>query len=353
MLGHVFENRGRPDNRVNFVIVGDGYTADQVDTLLIDNIDNMLYGTDGFYSPRGEPYVRYSNFINVCALKLASNDGCIDNGDEGISCDTLFDGACDRPCGASGTRRAGVNTNAVRSAVAENLPDYVDADWHAATVNAGPNNWWNSGGPIMVWNGNYEPQSRAASVGLHEGGHTWHGLADEYGGNDCGRNASQPNVTDDASGAKWAEWLGYDHDPGTGMQGVFEGALYCDSGYYRPSQNAEMNQLPAHHNMPSIQKIIHDIYEIVRPIDAHTDNSGSLANPSELQIRVVDPEVLTIQWTVDGAPANVEGSGECFLTSSLPPGEHTVTVRVFDETEWVRNDRSDLEQSVTWTVSIQ
>jgi hypothetical protein len=358
--GIVFENNGPHQNRVNYVIVGDGYTEDMLDTVYPEHIQNMLTGTpQSMFTQLGEPYLRYRKFINVCGLKVASNEACIDDQDTGQQCDSFFNTNGDDASRLARLGQAGQQL--VDSTLSELLPEDVDVDWIALTVNAGARNWWNSGGRFMLWNGSYQPRGQSASVALHEGGHAFHGLADEYGGDGCGRNANQPNVTTDPTGAKWQVWLGFDHGPnnpdgtgavGTGVQGAFEGALYCNADYYRPSEDSQMNLLPEPFNMPSIDKIVRDIYEIIDPIDEHTDNASPLTDPAEVRVRLVDPAVLKVDWSVDGTLAR-ENGGECFDAAQLSPGEHTVTAHVYDDTPWVRSDRSELEQTVSWTIRIQ
>jgi hypothetical protein len=359
--GIVFENSGPHQNRVNYVILGDGYTEDMLDTVYREHVQNMLTGTpESMFTQLGEPYLRYRKFINVCALKVASNQACIDDQDTGQQCDSFFNTNGDDASRLARLGQAGQQL--VDATLTELLPDDVDVDWIALTVNAGPRNWWNSGGRFMLWNGSYEPRSRSASVALHEGGHAFHGLADEYGGDSCGnRNANQANVSVDEAAAKWQVWRGFNHGPqnpegtgavGTGVQGAFLGALYCDTQYYRPSDNSQMNQLPDPFNMPSIDKIVRDIYEIVDPIDEFTDNAAPLTDPTEIRVRLVDPAVLKVDWSVDGALVR-ENGGECFDAGTLASGEHTVTAHVYDDTPWVRSDRSQLEQTVSWTVSVR
>lgn len=348
LTGHIFRDSGPHQNRVNYVILGDGYTADLLDTLYISHIENMLSHEQGMFGSLSEPYATYQNFINICALRVESAEACIDDLDTGLECDTALGGY-----GDDASRLGIVDGSAVRDTVAELMPEEVDVDWTGVTINAGASNWWNSGGAIMVWNGGFEPAGHSASVALHEGGHSFHGLADEYDGTSTNCSvANELNVSTDSAGAKWAEWLGFDHTPGTGLHGSYEGARYCSTGVYRPTQNSEMNLLPDHFNMPSMQKMVHDFYSIVKPIDAHTDNGESLLDPVGLQVRVVDTGVLTIEWSVDGNVV-VGEVGECFLTDELLPGAHTVTVRVYDATPWVRDSREDLEQVVSWEVQIQ
>lgn len=345
---HMFQQSGPHTNRINYVILGDGYTSELVESTYLDHISNMLAHEQGMFGALSEPYFTYRKFINICALKVVSQDACIDDLDTGLECDTALGGY-----GDDASRLGIVEDTLVRAKVAELMPEEVDVDWTAVTINAGAENWWNSGGAIMVWNGGFEPAAHSASVALHEGGHAFHGLADEYDGTSTSCSvANELNVSTESSGAKWAEWLGFDHTPGTGLHGSYEGARYCSTGVYRPTENSEMNLLPDYFNMPSMQKMVHDFYAIVRPIDAHTDNSVPLQNPSGLQIRVVDPDVLTIEWSVDGTPIPGE-TGECFPTHELETGAHVVSVRVYDQTPWVRDNRDDLEQNVTWNITIE
>jgi hypothetical protein len=358
---HVFENHGPPSNRVGYVIVADGYTQDELDTALVEHIENMLYNAEtGMFSEIGQPYTRYRKFINICALRTASNESGVDGPNGNPDRDTRFDG------GNCGDRLGCVDDGLVQEFLEEALPENVDADWVAATLNE--NEWWNSGGRYMVFAGKYMETSaeRTASVALHEGGHAFHQLADEYVDDnlncDCG-SAREPNVACEdepelTSEAKWGEWIGYVMEGGSelwnlGEHGAVAGGRYCgpSSGVTRPTQDSEMNILPYAHNMPSIQKAIHDIYEIVRPIDAHTPNSEPLTGVTELAVRVVDPEVIKLEWFVDDEIVTGAQS-ECFSLADLSSGEHTIRVRAYDATEWVRDAREDLEQSVQWSVTL-
>ena len=347
----VFESSGRPDNRVNYVILGDGYVASELDGAYLDHIANVLEGDGGMFSELGEPYVRYRKFINICALKVASNESGVDGPGGDPARDTAFGG------GNIGDRLGGVDEGLVQAAIAELMPDHVDVDWVAVSLNV--DEWWNSGGQLMVWSGAHMQTDAlaTASVALHEGGHAFHGLADEYVDPNlsCAPDEEPPevNVTADSSGSKWAHWLGFDHNPGSGLQGAFEGGRYCATGIWRPSQDSEMNILPQAFNMPSIEKIVRDIYEIVDPIDSHTDDSAPLTNPAKLELRLIDPAVLKVEWSVDGVVVTADG-GECFDTALLGPGEHSVQARAYDDTPWVDPaDRAALEQSVTWTLTIE
>jgi hypothetical protein len=206
---------------------------------------------------------------------------------------------------------------------------------------------------LMVWSGGHRDAALAA---MHEGGHAFQRLADEYGG-DCtfmdGENGLRINVTTDATGAKWKQWLGFDQMPGTGMQGTFEGAQYCDKGVWRPSQDSVMNQLSRSpsFNSISLEQAVRVIYEKVKPIDTSTPSDVTM--PSVLEVDVVDPAVIAIDWSVDGKVVSERG-GRSFDASQqgLASGSHMVSARAYDDTDWVRGDRAELEQTVQWTIQL-
>jgi hypothetical protein len=205
----------------------------------------------------------------------------------------------------------------------------------------------------MVWSGGHRDAALAAQ---HEGGHAFQRLADEYGG-DCtfsdGENGLRINVTTDSSAAKWKQWLGFNQDPGTGMQGAFEGAQYCDKGIWRPSQDSVMNQLSrsAYFNSISLEQAVRIIYEKVQPIDSSTPSDTTA--PGVLEVQVVDPQVIAIDWSVDGDVVAERGGGSFDVSKQgLASGSHVVEARAYDDTEWVKGDRSALEQTVQWTITV-
>ena len=71
-MGTAVENHGPPANRLNYVIVGDGYSQAELATggTLDKHIQAMI--TKRFSDPIGQPYLRYRNFINICVLRIPS-----------------------------------------------------------------------------------------------------------------------------------------------------------------------------------------------------------------------------------------------------------------------------------------
>lgn len=375
--GWAVESHGPPSNRVNHVIVGDGYTAQTVETELVAHVNEAL--DRRFNHESGEPYGRYRKFVNICVMKAISPSNGIGNGP------TAFDG------GNGGDRLAAVNQSKVEDYLEQNLPADFEVDWKAVVLNQ--DLWENTGAILMLWSGAH---ADSAGANLHEGGHGFHQLADEYcakaTGSGCGddtdgsgsagddhaevNSAGNPMTTD----GKWTLWLGTTQkglkvpDMGaTGLQSTFVGSRYVDSGQYRPSSNSMMNSLfgmnlNTSFNSVSREQIIFSIWRAVVPIDSTEPPEGAVTAPALLKVNVIDPAVINVDWTVDGV--TTVNAGTSFDTSSLAAGTHTISAKAYDNasTDLVKNRSSECptsvtgrychatswsrsEQTVTWTVT--
>ncbi|MFT7596911.1 MAG: hypothetical protein ACI8R4_004253, partial [Paracoccaceae bacterium] len=94
-------NTGLSDNRIDIIILGDGYQKSEFDTLEqhAGSMTDYLFSTGGLLS---DPFSRYKNFFNVHVVFTASNDSGPDDPANGVFKDTafdttyLFDGVTDR-----------------------------------------------------------------------------------------------------------------------------------------------------------------------------------------------------------------------------------------------------------------
>ena len=347
--GAVIENHGPPANRVNYVIVGDGYTEAELETTYLEHI--QTYMTKRFSDPIGQVYLRYRNFVNICAIKVPSTPIC---GDSTFGC-----------CGNDSSRLASCNSQAVNMAIMQNLPATFEVDWRAAVLNG--DSWWNTGASLMLWSGGNRD---AAGAALHEGGHGHNLLSDEYG------NCEQSRVSREAtygvnvslmngnSGGKWEGWINYNQTPGTGMQGFFA----CDGGgTWRPSSNSMMNSLfgtnpNTSYNPVSREKIVMDIWRIVTtPWDSVVPAAGAATNPATLTVNVIDPAVINVDWTVDGTTQT--NAGTSLSLAGLAPGTHSISAKAYDNagqdlvrhvpgSTWGRQNWTRSVQTVSWTVTL-
>jgi hypothetical protein len=359
-MGTAVEEHGPPSNRMNYVIVGDGYSAADLEPggALDQHVEAAM--EKRFSEPVGQPYKRYRNFINICVLRIPSGPIC---GSSEFGC-----------CGDNNSRLANCNNGAVTTAINENMPESFEVDLRAVMLNG--SSWWNSGGTLMMWSGG---NGDAGGAALHEGGHGFHSLSDEYGNCEQGRVSREAtygvnvSLMNESSGDKWDGWLDYNHMPGTGVQGFFA----CDGGQtWRPSQNSMMNSLfgtnpNTSYNPVSREKIVMDIWRVVMtPYDSVTPEPGPVTNPTMLTINVIDPEVINVDWTVDGNIVAMDGGPTYNIGAAmLAPGMHTVTARAYDNAGpdlvkqvpgntfnrqyWGAGEMGHSDKTVTWTVTIQ
>jgi len=339
-------NNGPSANRVDMVFLGDGYRATDISTIYPAHINAML---SHFFDEGENPFPRYRNFFNVHRIDVISNEDGADVPPLGIFRDTAldaryyYDGVTER--------LLYVNESKANAALASGLSGAgFSAEMKLITVN--DTRYGGGGGTYAVYAGG-NPFS--TEIALHELGHSFSRLADEYGGSSgtyTGAEPNEVNVTKDPTGAKWAHWLGYDQ-PGIGLIGAYEGARYWDRGIYRPSFNSKMRNLNRPFDAIAREKIILDIYNYVDPLDTWTSNLATLVDPDTITVDVVDPAVIDVQWYIDGTLLP-EAAGELFDPQAwnLSVGLHQIMARAYDTTDWVRINRWKLEQSVSWSVLV-
>jgi hypothetical protein len=352
--GYIVENHGPPSNRVNYVILGDGFqTADLGAGGVFEQ--DLAKAMVRRFSANAFPYNRYRNFVNICGIKLVSTSGI---------CASSMLGCC----GDDSSRLANCNMTAVNNAF-NALPKTLTIDWRAVMLNG--SSWWNTGSTTMLFSGG---NTDAPGAALHEGGHGFHQLADEYGsctGAGCGSNTNGTGTTGTAyaevnscgnpmtQDGKWDMWMGYNATGATGVQSTFENSRYVATGQYRPSDNSMMNSLfcgkdqanctaNTAYNQVSREQIVMSIWKRIHPIDSTEPAAGAVTSPGVLKVNVIDPAVISVDWTIDGGTPMVNG-GVTFDTSTLAAGGHTVTAKAYDNAgmDLVRYRSSTCPSSVT------
>ena len=213
-------NHGPSANRVDVVFLGDGYTAGDIANG--DYADDVQQYVNYMFANtlNSDPFYRYRNFFNVHAINVVSNQSGADVPPLGVFRDTALDA---KYYGDGTTERLlTVSTSKANAARNTGLAGAgFTAEMQSVTVN--DTRYGGSGGSYAVCAGG---NSSAREVALHEVAHSFSGLADEYGGSTTTYAGSEPteiNVTKNASGAKWSQWLGY-NQPGVGVIGAYQGA---------------------------------------------------------------------------------------------------------------------------------
>jgi hypothetical protein len=162
-------DNGSPFNRVDIVFLGDGYTAGE--------ISNGKYAADVeavlarfFYE---EPYAEYQRFFNVYRIDVTSNESGADHPSRGVYRDTALGSTYD----CSGIQRfICSNFAAVNDVLARSVADPNARDIVILLVN--DREYGGAGGYIAI--ASTHPET--VEIVLHEVGHSFAFLADEYGG---------------------------------------------------------------------------------------------------------------------------------------------------------------------------
>lgn len=228
---------GANSTHMDFVFVGDGYTAAEMGKWASDAqaVINGYMADPLFAANRAK--------INVRRVDVPSNQSGVDQIDLGIYKDTAMDGVF----GCYNTPRLLCVNNAkvldiVGSVLAPDARDVI-------VVISNTTIYGGAGGSIAT----ATMHASGIEVTLHEIGHTAFALADEYtyGTCDLSSEPAQANVSRNWDrSVKWGAQISVNTPvptpPGmvaVGTVGTFQGAQYCTSGKYRPTEDSRMRTL--------------------------------------------------------------------------------------------------------------
>ena len=326
------------DNRVDIVFVGDGYTAGEMAQFHAD-VDRVL-DTFFFY----EPFKSYEPYFRITRVEVVSNESGVDNDpSEGIDRDTALDMAY----WCSGIERLlCVNVSKAYTAA---FMGGVDVDQVIAIANS--SKYGGAGYPSNNLGTVAGSNAFAADIGIHEFGHSFGDLADEYtyGGPQTynGPELSPADVSifdrseQISMETKWWRWMDASMSGFDGPTSTYEGGNYSEFGVYRPSNNSMMRNLGRPFNLPSAEEILRKLYgSEVNPIDDGTPNGTELMEGDTAWVLPMQPldHDLTVIWYLDDVivPALIgETSVDIAMLGAMPGSE--LKVEVIDATPWVRN----------------
>jgi hypothetical protein len=366
-------DNGPRANRLNVVFISEGYTAEELPTKFLadaEKIADRLLAT--------EPYARYANFFNAFAIAVASAESGSDHPSLGIYRNTYFNSSFD----SHGLGHAlTIPPNNYIASYAEGqgkvdrllmqfVPDY---DLAIVLVND-PRH----GGTASARTSIVSMSDTAGDVAVHETGHSLADLADEYesAGPANAVIAEKANATQQTQrgSIKWSSWISPETpiptpetiNGNTGRPfyerevGLFEGANYNASGWYRPKFDCRMRTSSTPFCEVCTEALVLHVYGRISAIDSATPQERSLmlysGESKTLAITRLRPVThdLQAQWFIDGEPvAGATGDQLLVSAQSLSPGQHTVRVDVWDPTPLVRNHWiKTMTQSKEWTVTI-
>ncbi len=339
------ELTGDPDNRIDLVIVAEGYTTAEADVFR-QHVDSLVAGFFAY-----DPWSNYRGGFNLYRVVTESNESGADHPAQGVYRDTYLDATYDY----LGIERLLVVNEGLAASIAANL--VPEMDFVVVLVN--DELYGGSGGSVAT----VSATEVAVEILTHELGHTFANLADEYTEPYPGfpPGDDEPNVDFDFAfdDLKWNAWV----DPSTPLPslvaaavddynpvGAYEGARYVDTGIYRPAPSCMMRGVSFDYCAVCRQALVLAIYDWVEPIDDVSPEPGPVViqaadlatAPARFEVQIPDmgdAAGLSVRWYLDDAPVSSStalelGPAELGLTDGL----YTLRCEVLDPTAWVRTD---------------
>lgn len=321
-------DNGPVNNRLDIVFVGDGYTASDLSTYATE-VDSVL---PGFFSEA--PFDAYASYFNVHRVDVISNESGVDEPALGQVRDTALNMlVSDTSTGIY------VSTSLARAAAAS-APQFEQVFAVANTTSYGGSGYYSA--DVATFPGG---SGLATQVALHEFGHSFGNLGDEYWTTGVTHSPYEPfqanlSIYDAAAQTaqqrKWYRWLDLPNID------TFEGGDYAQFGVYRPSNASKMRTLSGAYEEVNVEQLIRLLYETVSPIDDATPASASAYTAgTSFFVTPMQPadHDLDIQWAIDGIDVTGE-TGTTFMPDyeALSDIVHTVSVTVVDNTSRVRDE---------------
>jgi hypothetical protein len=355
-------SKGPASNRVNIAILAEGYTAAQ-SNLFLATATNTLRAL--LSEP---PLSDYSNHFNAVAVFVASAQSGSDHPVASQHVNTYFNSTYDAfndrfitiPPDWANTNYAD-GQGKVDALLAAQAPD---TDLTVMLVNDPVIGGSDNGGGLAI------AATNSPDIVIHETGHVLANLGDEDDLPFPGYpDIEEPNTTRETNLAdiKWNAWIATDTPVPTpetaefeNVIGLFEGAHYHETGWYRPKLNCVMRTGTPPFCEVCAEALVLAVYQIVRPVDfrtpAATNVSVTTTAPVSFSVGLVQPttHTLSVQWFTNNVPVN--GATATNLTvqpSTWGNGVHAVRADIFDPTPRVRTDPGQLRyQSVSWSVTV-
>ena len=353
---------GPTTKRINLVFLAEGYTAGQ-SAQFTANARAVLQKLT-----TTPPFNEYSNYFNAFAIFVASTDAGSDHPASGIFRDTYFNSTFD----SYGIQRLVTIPPNDQDGDYANGKGKVDAllqtllpDYDVALLVVNDPEYGGSGGSVVITS----TEATSPEIGVHEFGHTFANLGDEYDSAYPGYpDIEEPNTTQQTNRAqiKWNVWI----LPSTlvptpdvpayySVDGLFEGAHYHTTGWFRPKHNCKMRALGIPFCEICGEAFVLSIYGRIEPIESvspATNAPISLTNSDAVTLSLALPHPsthsLAVQWYVNGI-LQPNATNLAFTVNgwNLPQQTNSIRADVRDATALVRTDPLPLLQaSRTWSV---
>jgi hypothetical protein len=335
-----------PDNmRIVIAITGDGYTIN----------DQTQFSTDALAVANAilttSPWSTFANSINIYIISAFSSESGADKPWLSQYVNTIFDGTY----GTNGIQHClTVDYSKVTSFLSGAISKY---DVVVVTVN--DSLYGGSGHNAAVTSNN----AAMTDIILHELGHTFANLEEEYEGNPTsyiGPEPTNPNVTTVTNPLliKWKAWI----DPATPIPtpiatlylkdvGLYEGAFTYSFGIYRPMQDCRMRNIGSDFCPVCKEAHIMQAHSIAPLIDGVSPGPGTFTMPEPTTFEALGNgwQYLTKTWKLDGVQIET-GTYAIIHPGALSSPSSTLTLDVLDDSPMIKS-YSLPSQQYQWTLT--
>lgn len=354
---------GPAASRFNLVVMGDGYTAAELPKFRaqVEKHLNVLWSI--------EPFKSYRNYVNVYAVEITSPGS-------GVDCDPdLTSPLVDTPlqmgfwggCNPASVQRLLTVSSTAAAQYADLVPGTTAANRQLLAI-GNSDTYGGAGGAYATASGG---NALSALITPHELGHSLGGLQDEYdyyarGERGAPYQGGEPSsihhtlLTEQqmlAEQQKWFRWLGEESLAG-GRIGRYEAGMYAGSGIWRPSRHSMMKVLGYYFDQVGRERMTQRLSARATLFQASTPTSTPVAGNQVVWLQTLHPNSheLDVTWSLDGQPVPGIGNRRSLDlgTLALSPGPHTLTAKIVDPTEFVRDPAvrasAALTATRTWTI---
>ncbi len=323
---------GPQDNRINVVILGDGFTESEMPKFAAE----AKKFADFFRSYH--PYNHYRDYFNFFAIRTPSKQSGITN--PGTAPDAYADQPVEKKetfFGVSfGELIHRLLTITKREAYLDVLATHFPA-YDLVILLANTEYYGGAGGSVAI----FSLQENSNNVGVHEVGHTLADLADEYWQEPYGLYLREgPNITTNGSkdAVRWKNWLDF---PPIGIYP--HGSEGEAARWYKPAQaTCLMEYMDKEYCAVCREAVVESILGLVSPVEQIEPDTTSAIDADKqtafkLRLLKPNPNSLEVEWHLNGKRI-AANTGELILKADQVPDGSTLTATVFDSTAMSRRD---------------
>jgi IgA Peptidase M64/Secretion system C-terminal sorting domain len=338
---------GSIDKRINIVILGDGYTEAQMPSFINDGktaVDYMF---------KTSPFQEYKEYFNVFIIKVPSIETGVTHPATATDVtEPAFPKATVNSYFGSTFDYGNIHRlveptkiAAIISVLANNFPIYDQVLMVVNTPQYG-----GSGGKYAT----YTVNASALEIAMHEIGHSFSGLADEYYVGDIyAREAYNMTKETSSSLLRWKNWLGISNVGIFPHTGTGNAALW-----YKPHQNCKMQSLGNPYCAVCKERIVERIHGLINPINSYfpanaspiMTNGNTLTFTTDLLKPL--PNTLKTTWLLNNTVLATKVDAFNIGSNSLIVGSNKLNFRVVDTTTLSKDEvhKTAHIYNVLWTI---